>query len=79
MSDPNTETTTDIRQGRVKWYSLAKGYGFLEGEGDGEDIFVHHSAIVGDADYLADGASVTFEMVDGPRGSQARQVTVLAD
>ncbi len=68
-----------LRQGRVKWYSLAKGYGFLALKDDGKDVFFHHSEIVGEDDFLAEGALVSFEIVDGPRGAQARQVTVLGE
>jgi len=79
--DLQSEKTADaiIRQGRVKWYSLAKGYGFLALKDEGKDVFFHHSEIVGEDDFLAEGARVSFEVVDGPRGSQARQVTVLSE
>jgi len=81
MMDLQSEKAADttLRQGRVKWYSLAKGYGFLAQKDDGEDVFFHHSEIVGEDDYLAEGARVSFEVVDGPRGSQARQVTALGE
>ena len=64
-------------QGIVKWYSLARGYGFIRrangGEdGDGTDVFVHHSEV---DDALTEGDLVSFELVDGPKGLQARKVT----
>jgi CspA family cold shock protein len=62
-------------QGKVKWFNKEKGYGFIE-QNDGGDIFVHFSAIVQDGfKTLAEGESVEFEVVDGPRGPQAANVT----
>ena len=61
--------------GRVKWFNDSKGFGFLEQE-DGEDIFVHFSAITGDGfKSLAEGDAVTFDIVKGPKGLQAANVT----
>jgi CspA family cold shock protein len=61
--------------GTVKWFNDSKGFGFLEQEG-GDDVFVHFSAIVGDGfKSLAEGDSVTFEVVKGPKGLQASNVT----
>jgi CspA family cold shock protein len=63
--------------GKVKWFSPEKGYGFIEQE-DGKDVFVHFSAVQGDGfKTLAEGESVEFDIVDGPRGPQAANVTKL--
>ena len=60
--------------GKVKWFSDAKGYGFIEVEGR-KDLFVHYSAIEKDGyKSLAEGQEVTFEIVDGDKGPQAAQV-----
>ena len=62
-------------QGVVKWFNGAKGYGFIERDG-GSDVFVHYSAIQGDGfRSLEEGQSVEFEIVDGPKGPQAGNVT----
>jgi CspA family cold shock protein len=62
-------------QGKVKWFNAEKGYGFIEQEG-GEDFFVHFSAIQGDGfKTLDEGQGVSFDIVDGPRGKQAANVT----
>ena len=61
--------------GKVKWFSDAKGYGFIEVAGR-RDLFVHFSAIQ-KAGYksLAEGEAVVFEIEDGDKGPQAAQVT----
>ena len=62
-------------QGTVKWFNNAKGYGFI-GREDGPDVFVHYSAIVGDGyRTLQEGDPVEFEIVQGPKGPQASNVT----
>jgi CspA family cold shock protein len=64
-------------QGRVKWFSNEKGYGFVERD-DGDDVFVHFSAIQGDGyRTLAEGQEVEFDIVDGPKGEQAANVRPL--
>jgi len=61
--------------GKVKWFNNAKGYGFIEREG-GNDVFVHFSAIQGSGfRTLEEGQAVEFEIVDGPKGPQAGNVT----
>ncbi|GED51283.1 cold shock domain-containing protein [Brevibacillus borstelensis] len=62
-------------QGKVKWFSKEKGYGFIERDG-GPDVFVHYSAISGSGyRNLEEGELVTFEIVNGQRGLQAANVT----
>lgn len=63
--------------GNVKWFNDAKGFGFITSE-SGEDVFVHFSAIQG-AGFrsLAEGAAVEFDVVRGPKGLQASNVTAL--
>jgi CspA family cold shock protein len=61
--------------GTVKWFNDSKGFGFLEQE-NGEDVFVHFSAIMGNGfKSLAEGDRVTFEVTKGPKGLQAANVT----
>ena len=63
-----------IYTGTVKWFDAKKGYGFIERE-DGDDVFVHFSAIQDEGfKTLEDGAKVEFEIVEGDRGPQAAQV-----
>ncbi|OLO38110.1 cold-shock protein [Alkalihalophilus pseudofirmus] len=64
-------------QGKVKWFNAEKGFGFIERE-DGDDVFVHFSAINTDGfKSLDEGQSVEFEIVEGARGPQAANVTKL--
>ncbi len=60
--------------GTVKWFNDAKGFGFIE-RPDGDDVFVHYSAIQGGGfKTLSEGESVEFDVVDGPKGKQAANV-----
>jgi CspA family cold shock protein len=62
--------------GTVKWFNAAKGFGFLARE-NGEDVFVHYSAIeAGGYRTLEEGAKVSFIVKKGPKGLQAEQVTL---
>ncbi len=64
-------------KGKIKWFSDAKGYGFIERE-EGEDVFVHFTAIVGEGfRTLAEGQEVEFDVVQGKKGPQAENVTIV--
>ena len=66
-------------RGVVKWFDAAKGYGFIQRE-EGKDIFVHYSAIQSDGyRSLNEGDTVEFEIVQGDRGEQAQNVTVVQE
>jgi len=66
-----------MMQGKVKWFSSDKGYGFIETE-EGNDVFVHFSAIQSDGyKTLDEEQAVTFEVVEGNRGSQASNVVAI--
>ena len=65
--------------GTVKWFSSDKGYGFITQDDGGKDVFVHHSAIRGEeSKRLAEGARVEYEVEEGPKGPQARDVRAVA-
>lgn len=62
-------------QGKVKWFNSSKGYGFIQSEEVGKDIFVHYSVIEGDGyKSLTEGETVEFEITEGPKGPQATKV-----
>jgi CspA family cold shock protein len=62
-------------KGTVKWFNDAKGFGFIEQEGGGEDVFVHHSAILADGyRSLKEGQPVEFEISTENKGLRAANV-----
>lgn len=66
-----------MTNGTVKWFNAEKGYGFLSTE-EGSDVFVHFSAIQMDGyKSLKEGQEVSFEIVEGEKGPQAANVSVL--
>lgn len=61
--------------GIVKWFNDVKGFGFIEPEGGGEDVFAHFSAIQMEGfRTLKQGAKVMFEVVEGPKGKLAQNI-----
>jgi len=64
-----------VARGTVKWFNSEKGYGFIEREGGGADVFVHFSAIEG-AGFrtLEEGQAVEFEVGPGKKGEEAKNV-----
>lgn len=66
-----------MSEGKVKWFSNEKGYGFIE-RPDGEDVFVHYSSIQGSGyRSLSEGQKVSFDVVEGAKGKQAENVVII--
>lgn len=64
--------------GKVKWFNDAKGFGFIEPEAGGEDVFAHFSAIQMDGfRTLKQGGRVRFEIVQGPKGQLAQNIAAI--
>ncbi|MDN3672377.1 cold shock domain-containing protein [Flavobacterium branchiarum] len=63
-----------MKTGVVKFYNEAKGFGFITEEGTGQDVFVHASGL---KDQISENDSVQFEIVDGKKGKNAVEVTVV--
>ncbi|GGO48593.1 cold-shock protein CspA [Streptomyces lasiicapitis] len=69
---------TKVAQGSVKWFNGEKGFGFIEQDGGGPDVFVHYSEIQGDGyKSLDEGQRVEFEIGQGQKGPQAQQVRAI--
>ena len=65
-------------QGTVKWFNDEKGFGFIVRE-QGADVFVHHESIVSEGfRTLSEGDRVSFEVVEGPKGLQAKNVVKIS-
>jgi CspA family cold shock protein len=64
-----------VEKGVVKWFNGSKGFGFISRE-EGDDVFVHYTAIEDNGGYrtLEEGDNVEFEVVEGPKGLQAKSV-----
>ena len=68
----------EMAAGTVKWFNDDRGYGFITPDAEGKDVFVHSSAISGEGfKSLAEGAKVEYEVEEGPKGPQARDVSVV--
>jgi cold shock protein len=66
-----------MSEGKVKWFSESKGFGFIEND-EGGDVFVHYSAIqAGGFKTLAEGQRVSFEVTQGKKGPSAENVNLL--
>ncbi len=66
-------------KGKVKWFNEKKGFGFIERE-EGDDVFVHFSAIKGEGfKTLSEGQAVEFEVIQGEKGPQAADVINTSD
>jgi CspA family cold shock protein len=81
MAPPRSQHTNTVEEhhmatGTVKWFSDEKGFGFITPDDGGKDLFVHHTGINSNGfRTLAEGAKVSFEAENGPKGPNAVNVT----
>lgn len=69
-----------MAQGTVKWFNDAKGFGFIEPDGGGADIFAHFSAVEMEGfKTLKQGSRVSFEITEGPKGQLATNIQALGN
>jgi len=69
-----------MEKGKIRWFNNKKGYGFIEKDSDGKDIFVHFSAIDMEGyKTLKTNDIVTFEIIEGDKGPQASKVKVIGE
>ncbi|MEQ3538810.1 cold shock domain-containing protein [Pseudonocardia tropica] len=71
---PATDGTADDADGTVAWYDEDKGFGFITPDSGAEDVFVHARALAEGLTWLVEGDRVDFEVTEGDRGPQARDV-----
>jgi CspA family cold shock protein len=66
-----------MASGTVKWFNAEKGFGFIEQDGGGPDVFAHYSNILSNGfRELQEGQKVNFEITQGPKGPQAENITL---
>ena len=75
-TDPeNTNNGEPMPSGTVKWFNDAKGFGFIEPDGGGADVFAHFSAIAMEGfKTLKQGSRVSYDVTDGPKGALAQNI-----
>jgi len=66
-----------VSHGRVKWFDMKKGYGFITPEDGGKDVFVHYSEVEGGGKKMRESVHVEFVLREGEKGPCAREVRAL--
>lgn len=65
--------------GMVKWFNLAKKFGFIVADGDGKEVFVHETALLNSSATLRCGQRVKFDVLDLPAGPRAKSVELIGE